>query len=128
MRCVFRFFKLTLFKNKTDIMIIKTTCSSCNSKIEFTNGKKQFRICPKCHKCLSIDFQYIKIETRWWIVLTVLISLLFYTYWYIVVIMSLVLRFVLIANGTLIEYTTSIVSSKYCNDSSKPLCKNQSKK
>lgn len=109
-------------------MTIKTQCKACNEMIEFPNSKKQFRPCPSCQKCLSLHYDDVKIDVRNWLILTVLVSVPFYKYWYVCLAISLILGYVLLARGILINYRTSVISDNFCKKSAEKTQKSENSK
>ena len=93
---------------------VNTQCAACGYAIRFPDTRKQFRPCPECGACLSIDFDEFQVSFRWWLIISVIFSFPFRHSIIVFILISLTLYFVLLFIGLFNKYTTSEVPEKYC--------------
>jgi|SRR5690554_1068233 len=93
---------------------VNTKCAAFGQAIRFPDTRTQFRPCPECGVCLSIDFDDYQVSFRWWLIISVVLSFPISQYIVAFMLMSSILYFVLLMIGLFNKYTTSEVSEKYC--------------
>lgn len=93
---------------------VNTQCAACGQAITFPDARKQFRPCPECGVCLSIDFDDFQVSFRGWFIISAILSFPFRHSIIVFLVISLMLYFALLLIGVFNQYTTSEVPGKYC--------------